>query len=147
LLHRTIKKVTEDIEGFKFNTAISSLMILSNAMKEKEGISKEIFVDFLKLLAPFAPHLSEEIWHQFEEGSVLSSDWPEYDPQVAEKKKITLIIQVNGKLRDKLEVEKGIEKEEAIKLAKNREKIKKWIEGKTIKKEIFVKGKLVNLVT
>ncbi len=146
LLHRTIKKVTEDIENFKFNTAISSLMILSNEMKDKEKISIEIFTEFLQLLAPFAPHISEEIWQRYEDESILRSNWPEHDPKVAEKKKITLIVQVNGKLRDKFEVDKGIEKKEALKLAKERKAVKKWIEGEEIKKEIFVKDKLVNFV-
>ena len=147
LLHRTIKKVTGDIEDFKFNTAISSLMILSNKMKEKEEISVDIFTKFVQLLAPFAPHISEEAWQEYKEESILNSDWPKHDPKVAEKKKVTLIVQVNGKLRDKFEVAKGIEREEALKLAKDREKVKKWIEGEEIKKEIFVKDKLVNFVT
>ena len=147
LLHRTIRKVTDDIKSFKFNTAISSLMILSNEMKSREEISKDIFTKFLQLLAPFAPHISEDIWQKYEEDSILNSDWPEFDPKLAEKKKITIIVQVNGKLRDKFEVAKGIEKEEALKLAKDREKVKKWIEGEEIKKEIFVKDKLVNFVT
>jgi len=147
LLHRTIRKVTEDIESFKFNTAISSLMILSNEMKSKDKISMEAFTKFLKLLAPFAPHISEELWQKHNDGSVLRSDWPEFDEKLAKKKKVTLVVQVNGKLRDKFEVERGIKKEEAIKLAKKREKVKKWIEGEDIKKEIFVEDKLVNFVT
>ncbi len=147
ILHRTIKKVTEDIENFKFNTAISSLMILSNELKEKKEISLKIFLKFLQLLAPFAPHISEEIWQKWKDETILRSEWPEFDSKLAEKKKITLVIQVNGKLRDKFEVDKGIEKEEAIKMAKEREKVKKWIKEKEIKKEIFVKDKLVNFVT
>ncbi len=147
LLHRTIRKVTEDIESFKFNTAISSLMILSNEMKSKDKISMEAFTKFLKLLAPFAPHISEELWQKHNDGSVLRSDWPEFDEKLAKKKKVTLVVQVNGKLRDKFEVERGIKKEEAIKLAKKREKVKKGIEGEDIKKEIFVEDKLVNFVT
>ncbi|MGM0439120.1 MAG: leucine--tRNA ligase [Patescibacteria group bacterium] len=147
LLHRTIKKVTDDIESFKFNTAISSLMIISNKMKDKKAVSVDIFTKFLQLLAPFAPHFSEELWQKYNEESILESDWPEFDPKVAEKKQITLIVQVNGKLRDKMEVKKGITKEEALKLAKEREKVKKWIENAEIKKEIFVEDKLVNFVT
>lgn len=145
LLHRTIKKVTEDIESFKFNTAISSLMIMSNEMKGKNELSKDIFCKFLKLLAPFAPHISEEIWHIWEDESILKSDWPEHDEKLAEKKKVTMVIQVNGKLRDKMEVEKGITKKKAIEKAKKREKVKKWLEG-DIKKEIFVENKLINFV-
>ena len=147
LLHRTIKKVTKDIESFKFNTAISSLMILSNEMKGKEEVSVQIFDQFLKLLAPFAPHFAEDLWQRRNDKSILISGWPEFSSELAEEKSITLIVQVNGKLRDKLEVEKGIAKTQAIKLAKEREKVKKWIEGENIKKEIFVKDKLVNFVT
>jgi len=146
LLHRTIKKVTDDIENFKFNTAISSLMIMNNEMKDMENISEEVFFKFIKLLAPFAPHFSEYVWQEEKEGSLLNSDWPEYDPKIAEKKKITLIVQVNGKLRDKMELEKGIDKSQAIKEATKRAKVKKWIEGKEVKKEIFVENKLINFV-
>jgi len=146
LLHRTIKKVTKDMDSFKFNTAISSLMVMSNEMRDKEEVSKEVFTGFLKLLAPFAPHISEDLWQKYNKKSIFESSWPDFDDKLAEKKEITLIIQVNGKLRDKMKVEKGIEKEEAIGLAKKREKVKRWIEGKTIKKEIFVKDKLINFV-
>ncbi len=146
LLHRTIKKVTDDIKAFKFNTAISSLMILSNEMKENKTISVDVFTQFLQLLAPFAPHISEEIWQKYEDDPILNSKWPEFDEDLAEKDKVTLVVQVNGKLRDKMEVKKGINQEEAIEIAKKREKVKKWIEDEEVKKEIFVKDKLINFV-
>lgn len=146
LLHRTIKKVTKDLQNFKFNTAISSLMVMNNKMREKDEISQSLFCKFLKLLAPFAPHISEELWHMWEDGSILKSDWPEFDEELAENKKVTMVVQVNGKLRDKMEVEKGIAKDEAIEKAKKKAKVKKWIKGRDIQKEIFVKDKLINFV-
>ena len=148
ILHQTIKKVTEDIENFKFNTAISQLMICANELEREKEIEKEIFESFLKLLAPFAPHIAEEIW-QFlgHKKSIFLSPWPKWDEKLIKEELITLIIQVNGKVRDKVEVEASISKEEAEKLAISLEKIKKWIEGKEIKKIVFVPGKLINIVT
>jgi leucyl-tRNA synthetase len=147
ILHQTIKKVTEDIENFKFNTAISQLMICANELEKEEKIEKEIFENFLKLLAPFAPHICEEIW-QFlgHKKSIFLVPWPKWDEKLAKEEKITLIIQVNGKVRDKVEVEVDISEERAKELAISRERVKKWIKEKEIKKIIFVPGKLINLV-
>ena len=147
ILHQTIKKVTEDIENFKFNTAISQLMICANELEKEEKIDKEIFENFLKLLAPFAPHICEEIW-QFlgHKRSIFLAPWPKWDEKLAREEMITLIIQVNGKVRDKIEVEADISEEKAKELAISRERIKKWVEGREIKKIIFVPGKLINLV-
>ncbi len=147
LLHRTIKKVTSDIENFKFNTAISSLMVLTNEMREREEVSKDIFKDFLKLLAPFAPHFTEELWSKFERDSILNSSWPSYDKKVAEKNKVFIIIQVDGRFRDKVEVNKGISENEVVEIAESRERVEKWLKGKKIKKIIFVEDKLLNFVT
>jgi leucyl-tRNA synthetase len=147
ILHQTIKKVTEDIENFKFNTAISQLMICANELEKEEKIEKEIFENFLKLLAPFAPHICEEIW-QFlgHKKSIFLVPWPKWDEKLAKEEMITLIIQVNGKVRDKVEVEVDISEERAKELAISRERVKKWIKEKEIKKIIFVPGKLINLV-
>jgi leucyl-tRNA synthetase len=146
LVHRTIKKVTEDIEQFKFNTAVSSLMILVNEAK-KQGISKQDYKILLRLLAPFAPHLAEELWQRMgKQFSIHNQPWPSYDPQQIEEEKITLIIQINGRTRDKVEVEAGISQQKAEQLALSREKIQKWIEGKEIKNIFFVPQKLLNIV-
>jgi leucyl-tRNA synthetase len=153
LIHKTIKKVTEDIENFRFNTAVSALMILVNELQNKNyGIWH--LKTLLLLLAPFAPHITEELWQQhfikklkFKiKNSIHSQLWPKYDPKLIKEEMITLVIQVNGKVRDKIEVEATISEEKAKELAISREKIKKWIEGKEIKKVVFVPGKLINIV-
>lgn len=154
LIHKTIKKVTEDIENFRFNTAISALMILANKMQNQPEIQASDFKILLLLLAPFAPHLSEEIWQiisgrkSFEVWhSIHRQGWPRYDPKLIKEEKILLIVQVNGKVRDRIEVEAAISKKKAQQLAFSREKVKKWIEGKKIKKIIFLPKKLINIVT
>ncbi|PLX21842.1 leucine--tRNA ligase [Candidatus Parcubacteria bacterium] len=147
LLHKTIKKVAEDIEDFKFNTAISQMMILVNKITEIGSVNKKDYLLFISVLAPFAPHICEEIREKLGETvSVFESDWPKYDPELIIDKKINLVIQVNGKLRETIEVEADIQEEEAKKIATENETIQKWIEGKEIVKTIFVKGKLVNIV-
>jgi len=153
LVHKTIKKVTEDIENFRFNTAVSALMILVNELQNRNyGIWH--LKTLLLLLAPFTPHISEELWQQYFvktltfslQTSILQYPWPKYDPKLVKEETITLVIQVNGKVRDKIEVETDISEEKAKELALSREKIKKWIKGKEIKKVIFVPGKLINIV-
>ena len=155
LIHKTIKKITEDIENFRFNTAISALMILVNELQGKNyGIWH--LKSLISILAPFAPHICEELWSSFAKASkdkqfniktsIHSRPWPKYDPKLIKEEIITLVIQVNGKVRDKIEVEADISEEKARELAISREKIKKWLKGKKIKKVIFVPGKLINLV-
>ncbi|MDO8265106.1 MAG: leucine--tRNA ligase, partial [Candidatus Parcubacteria bacterium] len=156
LINLTIKKVSEDIENLRFNTAISSLMILVNNLQEKEYISTRNLKTISLLIAPLAPHLAEEMWQEingkikqaeFEiKDSIHSWSWPEYNPRMIEKENIRLIIQVNGRVRDMAETDKNISESAAKELAFSREKIKHWIEGKDIKKVIFIKGKLINIV-
>lgn len=149
LLHKTIKKVGEDIENFRFNTAISSLMILLNVM-EKNSKTYELknLKIFLNLLAPFAPHLSEELWRNIlgNKKSIYLEKWPEYDPKLIAEEKFELVIQINGKVRDKILADSDISEEEAIKLAFSSEKIQKEISGKKIKKSLYIKGRLVSIV-
>jgi len=159
LLHRTIKKVTEDIENFRFNTAVSALMILTNELEKVQELSVISYQSLVKLLAPMAPHLSEEIWQKLggpkgkpsasygaSKKSIFLEKWPKYEPKLVKEEIITLIIQVNGKVRDKIEVEADISEEKAKELAISREKMQKWIECKEIKKIVFVPGKLINIV-
>jgi leucyl-tRNA synthetase len=147
ILHKTIKKVGGDIEGFKFNTAISTMMIFANAMEKEEIISKDNFEKFLIILAPFAPHFCEEIWTELRNTeSVFKQDWPKFDENLACDEMISLVIQVNGKLRDTIEVEASIKEEKAKEIALDSEKIKTWTDGKEIVKVIYVKGKLVSIV-
>jgi len=153
LLHKTIKKVTDDIGGLRFNTAISQLMIFVNGLcqtGETGGtvkISKDDFGKFLKIMAPFAPHVCDEMWQKLgNESDIFSDAWPESDPKLARDEKVTLAIQVNGKLREVLSVFADISEEEAKKLALGNEKIIKWLEGKSPKKIIYIKGKLISIV-
>ncbi len=153
LLHKTIKKVQSDIESFSFNTAVSALMIFINECtsykqaNEKLPLKKENLKIFITILAPFAPHLAEEIWQILgEKTSIFYSTWPELSEELARDKLINLIVQVNGKLRAMIEVEAEISEEEAFKLVLENEKVKTHIVGKKLLKKIFVKGKLINLV-
>lgn len=147
LLNKTIKKVGEDVEAMKFNTAVSQLMILTNAMADEKTIGREAWQNFLKALASFAPHLAEELWEKLgNKKSIHLAGWPKYDPALIVEEEIDLIIQVNGKVRDSIKVKADIGEEEAKKVAVESEKIKKWTESQKIKKIIFVKGRLVNIV-
>jgi leucyl-tRNA synthetase len=148
MLHKTIKKVGEDIVDFKFNTAISSLMILLNEMeKKKELISKSMADNFLKIIVPFAPHLAEELWQGIgNKRSVHLESWPEFNKHLIEDEDIELLIQVNGKLRDKVMAHKGISQAEAEKLVLARERVKEFTGAGKPKKIIFVQDKLINIV-
>ncbi|MFC1630251.1 leucine--tRNA ligase [Patescibacteria group bacterium] len=146
ILHKTIKKVTRDIESLKFNTAVSSLMEFSNAWQQEKGLAKEDLKDFLKILSPFAPYLTEEIWEKLDSQSIHTQSWPEYDSKLIEEKTTTFVIQINGKVRGKIEAETDISEDELKELALSQEQVKKWIERKKIKKIVFVKRRLVNIV-
>ena len=146
-LHKTIKKVSEDITQRHFNTAVSALMIFANEAGKLDTLPRPAFEKFLTILAPFAPHLTEEIWERLgHEKSIHLKKWPSFDSKLAQDETITLPVSVNGKLRDTIEVAADISEKEALDLAKKSEKIQKWLEGKEIKKEIFVPGRMVNLV-
>jgi leucyl-tRNA synthetase len=151
--HQTIKKVTDDIERFHFNTAVSACMELCNALtahKEAYGVTPALDEGvrmLLMLLAPIAPHITEELWVEVGDGeSIHRHTWPKWDEELAAEEVFTLIIQVNGKVRDKMEVPVTIREEEAKELALGRERIQQWLEGKTVKKTIYVPGRLVNIV-
>lgn len=146
-LHQAIGKTGEDILKFRFNTAISALMILLNVLEKEESISGEVYKTVLRLFAPFAPHITEELWHMIgEKNSVHLEQWPLYDEKKAEEKNITIALQVNGKVRDTIEVARGLGKSEMEKLALGSEKIQKYVAGKTSKRIIVVPNKLVNIV-
>ncbi|HRY82812.1 MAG TPA: class I tRNA ligase family protein [Candidatus Moranbacteria bacterium] len=147
LVHKTIKKVTEDIEAMRFNTAISSLMILANAFEKEEKISLLHYSYFLLLLSPFAPHISEELWSQLgNKKAIFNESWPKYDPKLIKDEEIEMVVQINGKVRDKIKVSADISEVEAKKIIMESEKIKNYILDKKIKKFIFVKGRLINVV-
>lgn len=147
ILHKTIKKVTKDIESFNFNTAISSMMVLINKLSELDKISQKSFSNLVLLLSPFAPHITEEIWEKLgNKGSIFKEKWPKYDEKLVKEDTFDLIVQINGKVRDKIKTKVGISEDEALKLAKDSEKIKKYIENKKIIKVIMIKNRLLNIV-
>ena len=148
MIQKTIQKVSEDIEAFRFNTAISSMMILVNDLEKASTITSGQFEIFLKLLSPFAPHITEELWHHLGKNeSIHLSSWPVFDEKKVAESCITIAIQVNGKLRDTIITTKGEEEETLKSKALARPLIAKWLTGKAIKKVILVQGKLMNIVT
>ncbi len=144
LLHKTIRKVGDDISAFKFNTAVSALMIFVNSA-EKDAFGKGQFMRFLQVLAPFAPHMTEELWHAGGgEGSVHVSPWPLYDPAQAKDDTVTIAVQINGKTRGSFEIAADAPKEEQEQAAHSA--VAERLAGKSIKRAIVVPGRLVNFV-
>ena len=146
--HKAIKKVSYDIENLKFNTAIAALMALMNVIAEKGSINKAELSVFTMLLNPFAPHVTEEVWSEMKLGAgmVTEQTWPKYDESKCKDDVIEIVVQVNGKVRTRLSVAADIQKDDAIALAKAEDRIAAEINGKNIVKEIYVPGKLVNIV-
>ena len=146
--HKAIKKVSYDIENLKFNTAIAALMALMNVIAEKGSINKAELSVFTMLLNPFAPHVTEEVWSEMKlgEGMVTEQIWPKYDESKCKDDVIEIVVQVNGKVRTRLYVTADIQKDDAIALAKAEDRIAAEINGKNVVKEIYVPGKLVNIV-
>ena len=146
-IHRTIKKVTEDIEGLKMNTAIAALMALTNDICATGSITREELKIFLILLNPFAPHLTEEMWVQNDyDGMLNAAKWPEFDEAKCAVSEIEIVVQVNGKIRARMNVDANIVAADAIALAKTDEKVAAEIANATIVKELYIPGKLVNIV-
>ena len=145
-LHKAIKKVTEDISTMRYNTAVSTLMITLNEL-EKTSVDKNLFTDYIKLCAPFAPHLADEIWSIFgHNGSIHTSEWPKYDESKIVDDLLVITLQVNGKVRGQMSVPKDTDDITLENLAKKNESVEKWISGKSIRRVIVVKGRLVNIV-
>ena len=154
-LHQTIHKVGGDIEEFAFNTAVAALMELVNEMyayvqsggEIGNGILSEAIESLILLLSPMTPHIADELWETIgKSGFTLEAAWPDFDPEVAKADEIELVIQINGKLRDRVTVPADSDDETLKATALAREKIKSDLEGKTIRKVIVVQGKLVNVV-
>lgn len=153
-VHKTIRRVTDDLERFKFNTALAALMEYTNFLShlwEQGTIGSEAWNDaiekLLELMAPMAPHLSEELWEATgREYSVHSRPWPGWDPELAADEVITLVVQVNGRLRDRIEVPASISEDEAKEIALESERVRAHTAGKEIAKVIYVPGRLVNIV-
>jgi leucyl-tRNA synthetase len=147
LLHQSIKKVSEDIEALRFNTAIAQLMILVRDAAKSEEMSRELAETVVRLVAPFAPHIAEELWSRLGHAeSVANAPWPQADERYLVQETITVVLQVNGRLRDRLEVPADSTEEDLQQYALNSDKVQAHVEGKTIRKVVVVPGKLVNVV-
>ncbi|MFC1804855.1 leucine--tRNA ligase [Candidatus Omnitrophota bacterium] len=145
-MHKTVKKVSEDIASFKFNTAIACLMEFVNTIYQL-GADKEVFSKLIILLAPFVPHFSEELWQSIgNKESILKAGWPEYDAAALVEDTVTIAVQVNGKLRSRIDVPTGISEDKLKELVSADERLQPWIQGKPVKKFIYVPNKLLNLV-
>ncbi len=148
LVQKTIKKVSADIEAMQFNTAISAMMILVNSLEKAEKISAELYEILLQLLAPFAPHITEEIWHTLgHTKSIHLTPWPKTDETKIQKEEVTIIVQVDGKMRDSFQAMPTLGEQEAVKQAKNLASVQKWLLQKTVARIVYVPGRLVNIVT
>jgi leucyl-tRNA synthetase len=156
IVHKTIKKVTEDIESFSFNTAVSAMMILVNSLNSDSsdlkdglgrGVSGEAYALLLKLLYPFAPHVCEELWERVGfYKKIMDHSWPKFNSRLAKDDEIDMPVQVNGKMRGTMRVAADISESDALKKAKVLENVADHLEGKKVMKEIFVPGKIVNIV-
>jgi len=152
VVHATIKKVTQDIEALAFNTAISQMMIYVNAFTNVEQRPVQAVRTLLILLSPFAPHLAEEIWYQLSTrfpglvGLVSEQPWPSWNEEYLAKSEVEVIIQVNGKLRDKMTVAKDLDEASLEKLARASAKVQESLKGKDVRKVVVVPNKIVNLV-
>ncbi|MDO8583838.1 MAG: class I tRNA ligase family protein [bacterium] len=159
LYNQTLKKITTGIDQLQFNTCVSALMILTNAFQDAGGIPEVFRVGYLKMLAPFAPHLAEELWHQAGSGksgsgklkvesdkSIHTSEWPTFDPGKLQASTVELVVQINGKVREKMMVDAEITEEEAKEKVLASATVQKWLEGKTPKKVVYVKGKILSIV-
>ena len=147
LLHETIKKVTQDIENLQFNTAISQMMILSNHLQKLETISLTTVKTFIQLLAPFAPHIAEELWQRVgEEPSIVNAPWPKHDESKLETDEVKIIFQVNGKMRGEALIPADAGENDVLAIAKENPRVAPHLEGKNLRKVIFVPGKILNIV-
>ena len=147
VINQTIKKVSEDYENLKFNTAIAQLMTLLNEMKSLGKITKKDFKTYITLLNPVAPHMTEELWEMMAyEGELNQTSWPSYDEDKLSFDSFEMPVQINGKVRGKVIMDKDASKEDAIKSAQEDNNIKSYIEGKEIRKIIYVPGKILNIV-
>ena len=146
ILHRTIKKVSEDFRDFKFNTAIASLMELTNAIYQS-GADRQVFMRLIIMLAPIVPHFAEELWQSLgNKQSIFKAEWPKYDPSLLVEDIVVMVIQVNGKVRSKIEVPAAVSEDRLKELVLSDEKLKPWLQNKPVKNLIIVPQKLVNIV-
>jgi leucyl-tRNA synthetase len=147
LLHETIKKVGDDIDALRFNTAISQMMIFVNGLQKAPTVNRRTVLSFLQLLAPFAPHLAEELWARLgEKPSIQYAPWPAYDPAKLVVEQVKLVLQVNGRFRGDQLVPVGLPEAEAVALARGHPRLAPHLAGKTVKKVVYVPGRILNFV-
>ncbi|MDE7410086.1 MAG: leucine--tRNA ligase [Muribaculaceae bacterium] len=147
IMHTLIKKVSQDIENFSFNTSVAAFMIAVNELGKLQAVSTESMDEFARLIAPFAPHIAEEFWHQLgHDGSVADSEWPKWDEEALKEDTVKYPVQFNGKMRFNIEVPAGSDKAAVETAALADPAAEKWLEGKTPKKVIVVPGRIVNIV-
>jgi leucyl-tRNA synthetase len=148
MLHRTIKRVSEDISALKYNTAVAALMEYLNSLEARQSVAREELRTLLLLLAPLAPYVTEELWERLgEKGSIHTASWPAYDAEAIRAETMTLAVQVNGRLRGRIEVAHDTPEEEIRRLALMVPQVQAFIAGKPVSRVIYVAGRLVNMVT
>ena len=147
LKHRTIQKVTGDTGSLDYNTAISAMMEYVNHLREQGAGSRELLEPLVIMLAPYAPHIAEELWEVLgHKETVVAARWPAYDEKLASAGDVEIAVQVNGKLRSRIVVPRGMAQEDVMKMVMADEAVKKFVDGKPVKKAIYVQDRLVNLV-
>jgi leucyl-tRNA synthetase len=147
MVHRTIKKVGDDIAAMRFNTAIAELIKLNNEITGMQSVPRALAEKFVLLLSPFAPHISEEIWQRLgHQQSLARHPWPKFDESKLAESTMELPVQVNGKLRDKITVPADADETTILTAAERAERVQPWVQGKTVRKRLYVPKKLVNLV-
>jgi leucyl-tRNA synthetase len=145
--HKSIKKITEDFEALRFNTAISQLMIFVNDAYKAEQLPKEAMNDFVQMLSPLAPHLAEELWERLGHKDSLSyASWPIYNEALTVEDEVEIVVQINGKIVDRVSITRDTDENEMQEIAMGSDKVKEAMANKTVRKVIAVKGKLVNIV-
>ncbi len=146
-LHKTIKKVTDDIATFSFNTAVSAMMIFANELEKHESINVKDFKKFLQVLAPFAPYITDELWNTFgEKGSIHHASWPKFDTKLIVDDTFTIGIQINGKTRAEITISHDISQQELEQQVFAIADVQKWINSSEVKKFIYIKGRIINIV-
>ena len=146
-LHQTIKKVTADTESLDYNTAIAAMMEYVNLVREQGAGSRQAVEPLLIMLAPYAPHLAEELWSLLgHEGSIFTATWPSFDERLAAAGDVEVVVQVNGKVRGRVTVSRGASEAEVVALAMQDESVRKFVDGKPVRKTIYVQDRLLNFV-
>ena len=147
LRHETIRKVGEDIENLRYNTAISQMMIFVNAVQKSSAVSRDTIRALLQLVAPFAPHLAEELWSRLgEKSSILHAPWPKFDPAKVASTETKLVFQINGRHRGDQLVPIGLSQDAAVELARKHPKVAPYLDGKPVKRVVYVPGKIINII-